>query len=86
MQRNVGVFGGDAGQVTLFGESAGGISVHALQLSPLAEGLITGGIAQSGTMLMVKEFDPEISKAGLTILFSLILSGLFCESFMQILD
>ena len=41
-------------QVTLFGESAGGVSVHALFLSPLSAGLFSAAIAQSGTMLMSK--------------------------------
>jgi len=62
VHQHIHMFNGDAARITVFGESAGGISVHALQLSPLAEGLIAGGIAQSGTMLMVKEFDPETSK------------------------
>ena len=79
VHQHIHMFNGDAARITVFGESAGGISVHALQLSPLAEGLIAGGIAQSGTMLMVKEFDPEISKAGLTIHFSLIFPAFFVK-------
>ena len=38
VQRNVAAFGGDAKNVTIFGESAGGMSVHALVTSPLAAG------------------------------------------------
>ena len=62
VNRNIHHFGGDAARVTIFGQSAGGTSVHALQLSPAAKGLFSGAIAQSGTMLMVKELDPEVSK------------------------
>ncbi|MDO7086382.1 carboxylesterase family protein [Pseudocolwellia sp. AS88] len=48
VQQNISNFGGDANNVTLFGESAGGRSVNALMLSPLAKGLFHKAIAQSG--------------------------------------
>jgi para-nitrobenzyl esterase len=41
-------FGGDPGNVTIFGESAGGMSVSTLLATPSAAGLFTGAIAQSG--------------------------------------
>jgi para-nitrobenzyl esterase len=46
---NVGAFGGDAGNVTIFGESAGGGSVMALLCAPAAEGLFHKAIAQSAS-------------------------------------
>ena len=48
VKRNVAAFGGDATNVTILGESAGGISVHALMTSPLAVGLFQKAIVQSG--------------------------------------
>ena len=47
VQRNIEAFGGDPDNVTIFGESAGGTSVHALIASPRSEGLVHRGIAQS---------------------------------------
>ncbi|NXI30481.1 SASB hydrolase, partial [Sterrhoptilus dennistouni] len=49
IQENIIHFGGDPGSVTIFGESAGGISVSALVLSPLAKGLFHRAISESGT-------------------------------------
>ncbi len=48
VQRNIQTFGGDAAHVTIFGESAGGVSVCALVASPLAKGLFAGAIIESG--------------------------------------
>ncbi len=47
VQRNIGGFGGDASRVTLFGESAGATSILDLMVSPPAEGLFRGAIAES---------------------------------------
>ena len=41
-------FGGDPDQITIFGESAGGLSVCTLLVSPLAKGLFHRAIVESG--------------------------------------
>ena len=48
ISRNITAFGGDPGRVTIFGVSAGGIAVSMLCASPLAKGLFSGAISQSG--------------------------------------
>nr|XP_014432693.1 fatty acyl-CoA hydrolase precursor, medium chain-like [Pelodiscus sinensis] len=51
IQENIEYFGGDPGSVTIFGESAGGVSVSALVLSPLAKGLFHKAISESGVAI-----------------------------------
>lgn len=48
VKNHIAKFGGDPGNITIFGESAGGISVATLCASPLAKGLFRRAISQSG--------------------------------------
>ncbi|MFL6652828.1 MAG: carboxylesterase/lipase family protein [Sulfurifustaceae bacterium] len=48
VRRNIDRFGGDPDNVTIFGESAGGLSTHTQLASPLAHGLFHRAIVESG--------------------------------------
>ncbi|KAI1123682.1 alpha/beta-hydrolase [Nemania abortiva] len=48
VQRNIKAFGGDPQNVTIGGASSGGASVHILRASPLAKGLFSKAICESG--------------------------------------
>jgi para-nitrobenzyl esterase len=50
VRRNIAQFGGDPQNVTVFGQSAGGMAVGALLVSPLSQGLFQRAIIQSGNV------------------------------------
>ena len=55
VQRNIRGFGGNPGDVTLFGESAGGLSTLSQLVSPGARGLFQRAIVESGTYQLTQQ-------------------------------
>ena len=64
---NIAKFGGDPGNVTIFGQSAGAVDVNVLMASPLTKGLFHRAIAESGTVTR----NPDPATLGMTALGSL---------------
>jgi para-nitrobenzyl esterase len=60
VQRNIARFGGNPANVTIFGESAGGLSVHTHLASPGSNGLFAQAIAESGSYAVTQ---PSLSAA-----------------------
>ena len=66
VQRNIRGFGGNPGDVTLFGESAGGLSTLAQLVSPGARGLFQRAIVESGTYQLTQQPLAAAESAGKT--------------------
>jgi para-nitrobenzyl esterase len=54
VRRNIAAFRGDPDNVTIFGESAGGVSVHAHLVSPQSKGLFANAIVESGSYALTQ--------------------------------
>lgn len=71
VKTNIGNFGGDAGNVTIFGQSGGGAKVNTLMAMPSAKGLFHKAINQSGsfrTTMKEKSFTQEVAAELLKLL------------------
>lgn len=64
VRENIAAFGGDPGNVTIFGQSAGAMSVGTLLSMPRAEGLFRRAIAQSGGAHQVMPVEAARKVAG----------------------
>ena len=59
---NISAFGGDPSRITIFGQSAGAMSVKTLLVSPLSRDLMAGAIIQSGGGLSTRGLSPDGSQ------------------------
>jgi para-nitrobenzyl esterase len=59
VRENISAFGGDPGNVTIFGESAGGTNVFMLLLAPQARGFFQHAIVESGSLRILKPSEAE---------------------------
>ena len=63
---NIAGFGGDPGNVTLFGQSAGGWKINTLTVMPAAKGLFHKAIVQSGSLLRLGKPEETMALASAT--------------------
>jgi para-nitrobenzyl esterase len=66
VRRNIRAFGGDANKVTLFGESAGGLSTFVNLVSPTAQGLFHRAIVESGAYMQTQPTLAQSEATGAT--------------------
>ena len=80
---NVGRFGGDPANVTIFGQSGGGAKVSTLMAMPAAKGLFHKAIVQSGSQLRLATADASAAQAA-AVLKELQAQGIGVEQLTQV--
>lgn len=88
VRENIEAFGGDSSRITIFGQSAGGMSVQTLVTSPVTKGMVVGAILQSGMGLGYDHTLEQAEKEGVELTQKLgvkSLKELRCVPFDQLL-
>ena len=80
---NIGRFGGDAANVTVFGQSGGGAKVSTLMAMPAAKGLFHKAIVQSGSQLRLASAEASAAQAA-AVLKELAAQGIGMEQLTQV--
>ena len=87
VKQNIAVFGGDANNITLFGESGGGAKIIVLNAAPSAQGLYKKGIIESGAVeslgmkVTEKSIAKQVTETLLAKLISLLMRLTNCRHF-----
>ena len=80
---NITAFGGDPGNVTIFGQSGGGAKVSTLASMPMAKGLFHRGVVQSGSTLRLGDAE-DAAKLAAAVVVELGLSKATIDKFQTV--